>query len=106
MLVHLVPDTTALPAPPNAEGFVHLCWGPQVASVLERHFAGQAAVALVLDLKALSPDLLREEDSYGHGAFPHYYGVIPLECILRRHAVALVDGAMWVDGVLSDWGAR
>jgi uncharacterized protein (DUF952 family) len=62
---------------PDPEGYVHLCYGDQIEGVVRRFFVGTRAWVLVVDRQALDPTLLKEEDTHGHGLFPHYYGTIP-----------------------------
>ncbi len=56
------------------DGFIHCSWAHQVASTANRFYAGQDdLVLLVLDPVRLTAPV-RDEDLYGHGAFPHVYG--------------------------------
>lgn len=69
------------PASLAADGFVHLCDSEQVDGVLARHFPDRDdLILLTLDPGAL-PEV-RREDLYGHGAFPHAYGPLPLSAVL------------------------
>ncbi|MFO0727343.1 MAG: pyridoxal-phosphate dependent enzyme [Myxococcota bacterium] len=100
MLFHLAPaaadgrfpEIRAIePAP--GEAFVHLCRQDQLRRVARQHFPGRVLQAVTIDPRALSPDRLRDEDLYGHGAFPHYYGPIGAEAIRGRVALPPVDRA-------------
>ncbi len=104
-LIHLVPLDAPTPALPGAEGFVHLCWPEQVPAVIRRHFADGPALALVLDESTLAGPLLREEDSYGHGAYPHFYGPLSPDWVIGQREVAWKDDAFHVDGARAgaDW---
>ena len=79
-------DGVGAPASLAAEGFVHLCDSDQVDGVLARHFAGRdALILLTLDPAAL-PEV-RYEDLYGHGAFPHAYGPLPLAAVTAARPI-------------------
>jgi uncharacterized protein (DUF952 family) len=90
-LYHLLPGESARSSsgvrPAGQDPFIHLCRFDQLAAVRSRYFPGGPAVALIIDPTALDPKKLREEDSYGHGSFPHYYGEIPPQAILGRLAL-------------------
>ncbi len=72
----------SFPIAPGPEGFIHLCTPAQAEAVLGRFFAGGPAWALVVDA-AVEPDV-RDEDSYGHGAYPHLYAPLWEEQVLAR----------------------
>ncbi len=91
MLFHLEPAEDdgryREPGPINpgpGETFVHLCRQAQLESVARRHFFGRVAQAVAIEESQLVPGLLRDEDLYGHGSFPHYYGSIPLSAQRSR----------------------
>lgn len=98
LLLHFVALDVDTPSSVGPDGFVHLCWSHQAADVLRRHFEGGPATALVVDRDALAPERLREEDSYGHGAYPHYYGELARDWVVASHRLEWVDGALLVDG--------
>ncbi len=70
------------PIVPDADGFVHLCEAGQVDGVRARFFDGVALVIQTIDSTRLDGDALRWEDTYGHGAYPHYYGTIPADAVI------------------------
>lgn len=97
LLLHFVPLGADFPTAVGPEGFVHLCWGHQAAEVLRRHFGGGPARALVIDVDALDATLFRQEDTYGHGAYPHYYGPLSKDWVVAVHTLKWGE-ALWVDG--------
>ncbi|MCB9595174.1 MAG: DUF952 domain-containing protein [Sandaracinaceae bacterium] len=82
-------DADALGRVPEApvdeqDGFLHLSDATQVRETARRHFAGQRELVLVtLDPARFAPDTLRWEPSRGGALFPHVYGAVPLEAVLR-----------------------
>ncbi len=78
-LIHLCtnPDVGQSGIEPGPEGFIHLCTEDQVEAVIARFFATTEVVEAWVDRSSLEAEKLRFEDTYGHGAFPHYYDVIP-----------------------------
>jgi uncharacterized protein (DUF952 family) len=105
VLLHVVPATKRLsdytPESLASEGFVHLCHRDQLLSVLERHFSmdkdldarasrephPQAVNIVILDVsRLLSP--VKEEQVGTHGVFPHLYGPLRSDAILRVVPVA------------------
>lgn len=104
VLLHLIPDDAPdadrahdTPArdlapivPALGTPFVHLCREDQLDAVRVRHFPGRALWAHAIDPAHLDPAALREEDSYGHGAYPHYYGAIPAAARAGRRLVDAV----------------
>lgn len=58
----------------EADGYVHLSTGPQLAETVARHFAEhQALYVLAVEADDLG-DKLKWEPSRGGELFPHYYG--------------------------------
>ena len=74
---HFTPDAFAM------DGFIHCCASSQLAGVLERYFSGVDKVLLlhIDELKLTSP--LRYESTSNQEKFPHIYGVINKEAIVR-----------------------
>ena len=68
------------PIRPGKEGFIHLCSPEQAQTVLTRFFEGGPAYALLID-PVLEP-CIRDEDSYGHGVYPHLYGNLTQQHVL------------------------
>ncbi len=66
-----------------AEGFIHCAYAEQVAGVVGRFYAGQTGLlVLEIDPAGLAAAVV-DEDSYGHGSFPHVYGGIDVGAVGR-----------------------
>ncbi|HEX2020088.1 MAG TPA: DUF952 domain-containing protein [Aurantimonas sp.] len=73
----------------EADGFIHFSTGGQVRETARRHFAGQRDLVLVaVDAGRLGP-ALRWEVSRGGALFPHLYGPLPLDAVLRVEELPL-----------------
>jgi uncharacterized protein (DUF952 family) len=84
-LLHLVAREAwppSFPITPGPEGFIHLCTPAQAEAVLGRFFGGGPAWALVIAPAVEAA--VRDEDTYGHGAYPHLYGTIEAQQVLAR----------------------
>lgn len=65
------------------DGFIHFSTAAQVRETARRHFAGMADLLLVeVDANRLG-DRLRFEVSRGGHLFPHLYGPLALDAVLR-----------------------
>lgn len=65
-----------------ADGYIHLSTADQLAGTLDRHFVGQADLAIAaIDLDALG-EAVKWEPSRGDLLFPHLYGELTLETTL------------------------
>ncbi|MFZ6001617.1 MAG: DUF952 domain-containing protein [Bacteroidota bacterium] len=72
-----------LPTDFDREGFIHCSTTTQVAGVLERYFKGQTGLVLLhLDETKLTSEL-KYEVSTGNEKFPHLYGPINREAIMK-----------------------
>ncbi len=61
-----------------ADGYIHLSTSAQLQGTLDKHFAGQSALAVIeVDLAALG-DSVKWEISRGGELFPHIYGTLPI----------------------------
>jgi uncharacterized protein (DUF952 family) len=70
------------------EGFIHCSEAGQVAGVLERYFAGkQNLVKLVIDTGRLKHRLQYDIAPSMGEAFPHIYGPINLEAVIKLEPV-------------------
>lgn len=66
------------------DGFIHLSDASQVRETAHRHFRGQPDLVLLeIAPSALRPGTLRWEISRGGASFPHVYGDIPREAVVR-----------------------
>ena len=74
------------------DGFIHLSAQGQLAGTLERHFAGETGL-VVLEIAADRVSaILKWEPSRGGALFPHLYGVLPLDAIIRTLSPDAVIG--------------
>ena len=72
------------------EGFIHCCLPGQLAGVAARYYADvDPATLLVLVVAAdrLTVPVRFESAAPGGEAFPHVYGPIPVDAVVRTHAV-------------------
>jgi uncharacterized protein (DUF952 family) len=67
----------------SSEGFIHFSYEHQVARTVERFYKDQMdLVVLTIDTKKLTAPLV-EEDTSGHGMFPHLYGPLNLDAVVE-----------------------
>lgn len=72
----------------TTEGFIHCSESGQVAGVLERHFAGkQNLLKLVIDTSRLEHRLQYDLSPSVNEAFPHVYGPINLDAVIKVEAI-------------------
>jgi uncharacterized protein (DUF952 family) len=66
-----------------ADGFIHFSTADQIVESAAKHRAGQAGlVLLTVDADRLGP-ALKWEESRGGALFPHLYGALPVDTVLR-----------------------
>ncbi|EDX86664.1 conserved hypothetical protein [Synechococcus sp. PCC 7335] len=92
MLFHIVESTNWAAAKERgmyepdslaAEGFIHLSKEQQVSGTVERFYKGRSdLVILEIDPKLLQASLCYDQVP-GHGVFPHLYGPLNLEAVVR-----------------------
>ena len=74
------------------DGYVHLSAGHQLRGTLDKHFAGQTELLLlVIPGTGLPPGALRWELSRGGESFPHLYA--ELRCEFVRQVIELTHDA-------------
>ncbi|MEI9808093.1 MAG: DUF952 domain-containing protein [Bacteroidota bacterium] len=67
----------------KAEGFIHCSQDHQVASVLDRYFAGQTGlVKLVIDTDKLTSKYVFDWSPSSQDTFPHIYGPINADAVI------------------------
>ncbi len=67
----------------RADGFIHFSTAAQVVESAAKHRAGQdGLVLLAVDAERLG-DALKWEPSRGGQLFPHLYGALPLDAVIR-----------------------
>jgi uncharacterized protein (DUF952 family) len=72
-----------IPTDYHREGFIHCCTEEQIAGVLERYFKGKSDLVLIhLDETKLKAEL-KFEASTNNEEFPHVYGPLNAEAIVR-----------------------
>jgi uncharacterized protein (DUF952 family) len=77
------------------DGFVHLSAASQVAGTLAKHFAGQEDLVLLsVALERLPAASLRWEVSRGSEKFPHLYGELRVDSVIRVDALALTPSGV------------
>ena len=70
------------------DGFIHLSTQDQLTGTLLRHFAGETGlIALEIAADRVSAGL-KWEPSRDGALFPHLYGVLPLDAVIRTVALA------------------
>ncbi|MGE5475800.1 MAG: DUF952 domain-containing protein, partial [Bacteroidales bacterium] len=66
-----------------ADGFIHFSTAAQVVESAAKHRAGQSGLLLLaVDAARLGP-ALKWEPSRGGQLFPHLYGALPLDAVVR-----------------------
>jgi uncharacterized protein (DUF952 family) len=67
----------------ETEGFIHLSEHHQLKGVIERYFLNQTDLVLLEIDHALLQAEVRYEVVPIHGTFPHLYGVLNLDAVIR-----------------------
>ena len=77
-----------------ASGFIHCCTAEQLPGVIARYFPSDNSNLMVVELNpdALSEELLWEPATDSDGLFPHIYGPINRDAIIRVEAYSADDG--------------
>ena len=84
------------------EGFVHCSFASQVSRIADLVYEGRGdVVLLVIDLFAVSADVRIENCEGGDERFPHIYGALPTNAVIRAESVPLrEDGTLDLTGLL------
>jgi len=72
-----------------ADGYIHFSTAEQAEETAAKHFAGQSDLLLITVDAARLGDALRHEPSRGGALFPHLYGPLPLDAVLRVEPLPL-----------------
>lgn len=90
MIYHITTQTAWQTAAPTgtysapslqSEGFIHCSHAHQVIGTANLLFQGQPdLIVLAIDPQRLQARLI-DEDLYGHGSFPHLYGVLEVAAV-------------------------
>jgi uncharacterized protein (DUF952 family) len=71
------------------EGFIHCCTKSQVEGVIKAWFRGESDLILLEIKPALLSAEVKYEDSHGTGElFPHVYGPLNLDAVIRATVCA------------------
>ena len=71
------------------DGFIHFSTGEQLEASVQKHRAGQLGlVLLTVSTDKLGHDL-RWEESRGGQLFPHLYGELPIEAVVKEQDLPL-----------------
>ena len=65
------------------EGFIHACYSSQIEGVLQRYFNGLSDLLLLHIEESQLTSAVKEELSTENGMFPHIYGKINKDAIVR-----------------------
>jgi uncharacterized protein (DUF952 family) len=80
----------------ETDGFIHCSYAHQVVEVLHR-FYSDASDLVILEIEPLklSCSVIAENLEGGTELFPHIYGVLPLEAVVRVHRISKNDSGQW-----------
>lgn len=68
----------------NTEGFIHCCTNSQLPGVIQRYYIDATELVLLhIDTTQLSETLTYENTVGGTELFPHIYGVINVEAVVK-----------------------
>jgi uncharacterized protein (DUF952 family) len=75
------------------DGFIHLSAAHQVKTTAVKHFSNQTDLVLLFVEEEKLHAGLKWEVSRGDDLFPHYYGPLPIDSVLKVIDLPLLDGA-------------
>ena len=71
----------------DRDNFIHLSYRHQLLTVARRFYRGREGLAiLVIDSSKIKDGLVEENLEGGIELYPHYYGVLPLDAVIRAIA--------------------
>ncbi|MGK7897538.1 MAG: DUF952 domain-containing protein [Xenococcus sp. (in: cyanobacteria)] len=71
------------------EGFIHCSYADQLEGVVKRFFQGQKnLVVLEINSAVLKCDVIEENLEGGTELYPHVYGKLPLDAVVKCHPIA------------------
>ena len=83
------------------QGFIHCSFADQVAMIADLIYHGRRDVLLlVIDPSRLQAEVRVENVDGGEQLFPHIYGALPLEAVVRADRVPLGDDGRLAVGML------
>jgi uncharacterized protein (DUF952 family) len=71
----------------NADGYIHLSCGFQLAATLDKHFSGVEGLMLAAVDLSLLGDIVRWEPARGGQLFPHIHGCLPIGAVVSVAAL-------------------
>ena len=77
-----------------ADGFIHFSTAEQIRESARKHRTGQADLVLVTVDSARFGTALKWELSRGGALFPHLYGALPLDAVIRTDPLPLGPDGM------------
>ena len=75
------------------DGFIHFSTAAQAPETAARHFAGQSDLLLLYVDTTRLGDRLKWEPSRGGALFPHLYGDLALDAVMKVEPLPLEGGA-------------
>jgi uncharacterized protein (DUF952 family) len=86
----------------DSEGFIHCSFASQVRMIADLLFRGRDDVVLLtIDPTRLDAEVRIENLDGGAAAFPHIYGPLPVDAVIRTSDVPVgEDGRLLVDALL------
>jgi uncharacterized protein (DUF952 family) len=74
----------------KSEGFIHMCTKEQIAGVLDRYYKNMENLLLLhVDETKLHAELKLELSASVNQLFPHVYGTINLESVVKTESIQL-----------------
>jgi len=75
------------------EGFIHCSHAHQLEGVVNRFFKGQKdLVVLEINTAVLKCEVIEENLEGGTELYPHVYGKLPLDAVVKAHPIAILFG--------------
>lgn len=75
----------------QADGFIHFSTGDQLIESAAKHRAGQSGLLLLTVDPAKLGEALKWEESRGGALFPHLYGLLSTDAVIRTDDLPLGD---------------
>jgi uncharacterized protein (DUF952 family) len=88
--LHLT-NTTYMPQAFSREGFIHCSTKGQVQGVLQRYYAGVSNLVLLHIDEAKLSAALKYEEASNHEFFPHVFGPINKEAIIKTEVLSTMN---------------
>ena len=73
----------------QADGYMHCSTSDQIQGTLDKFFTGQTDVVLLtIDINKIKPHLKWEKSPRSGRIFPHIYGPLPINAVIKEEKVA------------------